>query len=101
MLPVQCEDCKFASWDYTLFRDNQSRYDIVTKMTRPPYNEQFDLYCAKHERFYLEEEITGDCPDGVPGDNNYSECCREYYRERDEYLEQLKKENNNSLISNT
>ena len=91
MLPVQCEDCKFSNFDYTLFRDNQPRYDPYTRTTRLPSNVQFDFYCIKHERFYLEEEITGTCRDGISGENNYHECCDKYYKELQEYLEQLKK----------
>lgn len=92
MCPVQCEDCKFASWDYTLFRDNQPRYDPITRTTRPPYNEQFDLYCNKHGRFYLEEEITGTCRDGIRGENNYSEVVHEFDKERKEYVKTLKRQ---------
>ena len=91
MLPVQCEDCVYANWDYTLFRDNCAGYDYVNKRIIPPYREQFDFYCNKHKRFYLEEEITGTCRDGVYGPNNYSEICKQYYLERAEYIESLKK----------
>ena len=90
MCAVPCEDCKFARWDYTLFRDNCGGIDYINNVIDPPYGEQFDLYCIKYRRFYIQTEITGNCKDGVSGVNNYPEICRAYYKERDEYLKQLK-----------
>ena len=81
---VQCEDCKFASWDFEFFRDGNEHYEVEHYV--PPYNEQFDFYCSKHERFYMEQDITGMCTDGIAGDNNYSEVCNEYYKEKELYL---------------
>ena len=60
---VQCEDCKFANWDATLFRDyEEGRWEGAHYI--PPYNEQFDVYCIKHECFFMEQEITGVCQVG-------------------------------------
>ena len=82
MKNVQCEDCKFASWDMQLF---------ATAGADHHYTEQFDLYCQKHNKFLLEQEAYGDCPDGMSGENNYHDVCLEYYRLRNKYLEMLKK----------
>jgi hypothetical protein len=80
---VQCEDCKFANWDATLFRDHEEgRWEGGHYI--PPYNEQFDVYCIKHERFFMEQEITGDCQDGEYGPNNYHDVCHEHPEPRDE-----------------
>ena len=86
---VQCEDCKFANWDATLFRDHEEgRWEGGHYI--PPYNEQFDVYCIKHERFFMEQEITGDCQDGEYGPNNYHDVCKEHYRQIDEFKKELK-----------
>ena len=88
MSHISCEDCKFASWDYTLFRDGNAHYEGMHYV--PPYSEQFDLYCAVRKRFFLEDEIPVDCTDGVFGENNYHEVVKEYEKEKGEYLKQLK-----------
>ena len=86
---VQCEDCKFANWDATLFRDHEEgRWEGGHYI--PPYSEQFDFYCSKHEQFYLEEEITGGCRDGISGPNNYHEVCVKHYHEIADFKEELK-----------
>lgn len=87
---VQCEDCKFANWDASLFCDSEEGHWEGNHYVEP-YNEQFDFYCNKHERFYLEEEITGCCRDGISGPNNYHEVCVQHYREIADLKEELKK----------
>lgn len=86
---VQFEDCKFANWDATLFCNSDKGYwDGMHYI--PPYSEQFDFYCQKHERFYLEEEITGLCRDGTFGHNNYHDVCKKHYQEINELIKKLK-----------
>ena len=87
---IQCEDCKFANWDASLFCDSEEGHWEGNHYVEP-YSEQFDFYCNKHERFYLEEEITGCCRDGISGPNNYHEVCVEHYREIADLKEELKK----------
>lgn len=89
MCSVPCEDCVFANWDYTLFRDGDDHWEGNHHVE--PYTEQFDLYCSKHNRFLLEDEIDGSCTDGVRGKNNYHDTVMRYYEERDEYMKELKK----------
>lgn len=86
---VQCEDCKFANWDATLFRDHkEGRWEGGHYI--PPYNEQFDVYCIKHKRFFLEQEITGDCQNGEYGQNNYHDVCKEHNRQIEEFKKALR-----------
>jgi hypothetical protein len=86
---VPCEDCKFANWDASLFKD---REEIQWEgMLIPPYSEQFELYCKRHKRFYLENEITGDCQDGEYGPNNLHDVCKEHRRKINEFYKELKK----------
>ena len=87
---VQCEDCKFANWEAALFCDSEEGHWEGNYYVEP-YSEQFDFYCNKHERFYLEEEITGCCRDGISGPNNYHEVCIKHYREIADLKEELKK----------
>ena len=54
---VQCEDCKFANWDATLFRDHEEgRWEGGHYI--PPYNEQFDVYCIKERRHFIGFELS-------------------------------------------
>lgn len=86
---VQCEDCKFANWDAVLFRDyTEGWYEGIHY--NPPYNEQFDLYCSCHNKFYLETELDFECNDGKYGINNYHDVCINHYREIDAFMKQLR-----------
>jgi len=86
---VQCEDCKFANWDATLFCDSDKGHWEGAHYI-PPYSDQFDFYCKKHRHFYLENEITGLCRDGIYGPNNYHDVCKKHYQEIDELNKKLK-----------
>ncbi len=87
---VPCEDCRFANWDASLFKDREEgQWEGMHYV--PPYSEQFDFYCNKHECFYLEDEITGDCQDGEYGPNNFYNVCKEHRRKIDEFYKELKK----------
>lgn len=90
-MAVGCEDCRYANWEMKFFPDGPVKV-MPDEFPKDPYSVQFDVYCAKHNKFFLETEISGICPDGVYGENNYHEVCKEFYRQRKEYLEQLKKE---------
>ena len=84
---VQCEDCQFANWDMKLFADDANGSYGINNF----YSEQFDMYCQKHNKFLLEQEVyTTDCSDGTYGENNYHDVCQEYYRLRNKYVELLR-----------
>ena len=92
---VPCEDCKFSNWDASLFKDREGIQ--WEGMLIPPYSEQFDFYCSKHERFYLEDEITGDCQDGEYGSNNLHDVCKEHRRKINEFYKELKRKNKKNM----
>ena len=79
-IPLQCEDCKFSNWDFSLFAE------IRTSEFAPVqyFSEQFDMYCSKHDMFFLQED-TPICDMGESGENNYHETCMEYYQLKDRY----------------
>ena len=86
---VLCKDCKYANWDATLFRDNKEGHWEGMHYIQP-YSEQFDFYCSKHERFYMEQDAP-DCQDCELGDNNLYEVCKEHERQIEAFKEELKK----------
>lgn len=92
MKEVQCEDCKFANWDMTFFPHGPVKV-LPGELPKEPYSVQFEFYCSKHNKFILESEITGVCPDGIYGENNYYDVCKKFYKQREEYIKQLKEEN--------
>ena len=84
---VLCEDCKFANWDAELFRDREEGHWEGMHYI-PPYSEQLDFYCSKHEQFYMEQDAP-DCQDGEFGENNLHEACKEHERQIKAFKEEL------------
>lgn len=82
---TQCEDCKFADWDYTLFLDY-----IKSKFNVEYHAEQFDVHCKRLNCFLVEDEIPGNCRFGEKGENNYHDICKCYYEQKKEYYDLLK-----------
>lgn len=80
-IPLQCEDCRFSSWDFSLFAGITR-----TSECRPVqyFSEQFDMYCSKHDMFFLESD-TPICDEGEYGENNYREICKDYYKKIEKY----------------
>lgn len=80
-IPLQCEDCRFSSWDFSLFAGitRTSEYGPVQY-----FSEQFDMYCSKHDMFFLESD-TPLCDEGEYGENNYHEICKDYYKKIEKY----------------
>ena len=87
---IQCEDCKFADWDYRLFIGYvKSRFNVEY------HTEQFDIHCKRLNCFLVEDEIPGSCRFGESikcnEDNNYHEICNQYYKQKQEYYNLLKR----------
>lgn len=79
---VMCEDCKFAIWEANLFADAGVRMMC---------SEQWDVHCTLHNEFFLQEEITGDCTNGIYGENNMHTVAHDFYELRDRYKNLLLK----------
>ena len=90
---IQCEDCKFADWDYRLFicYVNYMNYLAHTEY----HTEQFDVHCKKLNCFFLGDDVPGSCRFGESikcnEDNNYHEICNQYYKQKQEYYNLLKR----------
>lgn len=88
---IQCEDCKFADWDYRLFIGyvNYMNYSSHTEY----HTEQFDVHCKRLNCFFLEDDVPGSCRFGESiknnEDNNYHEICTMYYKQKQEYYNLL------------
>ena len=96
---MRCEDCRYANWDASLFKDRtEGHWDGAHYI--PPYSEQFDVCCTKNMKFFLEENTPLDCKEGEQGENNYHEVCKEHYRQIREYITELKK-NKKQLYART
>ena len=83
---LQCEDCKFSNWDFSLFAEIRTREYAPVEY----FSEQFDMYCSKHDMFFLEFD-TPVCDEGEYGKNNYSEICKDYYKKTEQYRILLKR----------
>ena len=81
-MDVQCEDCKFAIWEANLFAD--AGVEMLC-------SEQWDVHCTLHNRFFLDSEISGNCTDGLSGENNLHEVAHDFYQLRKRYLDLLHK----------
>lgn len=84
-----CEDCRYANWDASLFKDRTEGYWEGTNYI-PPYSEQFDVLCTKTMKFFLVEDTPLDCNVGQLGENNYSQVCKAHRKQIIEYLTELK-----------
>lgn len=84
---VHCEDCKFANWYFALFPE-----DFYLKYGCIYIPEQFDVYCKLNNKFFLETEITGNCKDGIYGNNNYHNICKNYYKQKSIETNKIKNE---------
>ena len=81
-----CEDCKFANWDFSIFPE-----DAYLRLNSIEIPEQFDLYCSVFNRFFLEHETPCDCKYVTYGENNYHEICKKYYSQLSLEKNKLKK----------
>ena len=79
---VQCEDCKFAIWEANLFAD--AGVEMLC-------SEQWDVHCTLRNHFFLESEISENCTDGLPGENNYHKVAHDFYQLRKRYVNLLHK----------
>lgn len=76
---VYCNDCKYAQWEARLFAEMWTD-DIRVHY----YTEQFDCHCTLRNEFFLEYDEP-DCRDGVAGENNLMDVCRQHERLRRQY----------------
>lgn len=77
-----CEDCMHSSWQWSAF--------LVFNENGNYLAEQFDFYCKKNDRFFLEGEAP-DCTEGIYGENDFHEVCHEYYKMMERYRVMFKK----------
>lgn len=94
---ISCNDCKFADWDFRLFTGyNQRDFSSIPLY----YSEQFDVHCKLHNKFFLEEDTLCNCDDGIFGENNLVEICKEQRRlieKHNKLLVLFRKINENNL----